>query len=76
MNREWKNKNEEYLFELQKMLDTIANVKDDDLRDRIIKQCLKCDNILTELSEDMFYLYYLKGKKDGLEKNLPLDIKE
>ena len=57
MNREWKNKNEEYLRELQKMLDIIDNVEDEDLKDRIIKQCLKCDNILTEISEDLFYLY-------------------
>ena len=61
MNREWKNKNEEYLRELQKMLDIIDNVEDEDLKDRIIKQCLKCDNILTEISEDLFYLYYIKG---------------
>ena len=64
MNREWKNKNEEYLRELQKMLDIIDNVKDEDLKDRIIKQCLKCDNILTEISEDLFYLYYIKGKEE------------
>lgn len=64
MNREWKNKNEEYLRELQKMLDIIDNVEDEDLKDRIIKQCLKCDNILTEISEDLFYLYYIKGKEE------------
>ena len=64
MNREWKNKNEEYLRELQKMLDIIDNVEDEDLMDRIIKQCLKCDNILTEISEDLFYLYYIKGREE------------
>ncbi len=64
MNREWKNKNEEYLRELQKMLDIIDNVEDEDLKDRIIKQCLKCDNILTEISEDLFYLYYIKGREE------------
>ena len=64
MNREWKNKNVEYLRELQKMLDIIDNVEDEDLKDRIIKQCLKCDNILTEISEDLFYLYYIKGKEE------------
>lgn len=70
MNREWKNKNEEYLFELQKMLDLIDNVEDEDLKRRIIHQCLKCDNLLTELSEDLFYLYYIKGKKEALENKL------
>ena len=64
MNREWKNKNEEYLRELQKMLDIIDNVKDENLKSRIIAQCLKCDNILTEISEELFYLYYIKGMEE------------
>lgn len=65
MNRQWKNKNEEYLKELQKLLDIIENVKDEELKNRIISQFLKCDNILTELAEDLFNIYYLKGKRDN-----------
>ena len=64
MNRQWKEKNEEYLKELQKLLDIIDNVKDEELKKRIIGQFFKCDNILTELAEDLFNIYYIKGKRD------------
>ena len=67
-NREWKNKNQEYLYELQKMLDTIDNVKDEELKKRIINQFLKCENLLTENAEDLFYIYYIKGKNDVVNK--------
>ena len=64
MNRQWKDNNEEYLKELQKLFDIVDNVKDEELRKRIIGQFLKCDNILTELAEDLFCIYYIKGKRD------------
>ena len=64
MEHEWKNKNEEYLRELQKMLDVIDNVEDENLRDMILRQFFECDNILTEISEELYYLYYMKGKQE------------
>lgn len=53
INEEWKTKDEQYLKELQKMLDIVENVKDEDLKHRIIIQYLKCDAIITELAKKM-----------------------
>jgi len=53
LNRDWKEKNEKYLFELQKFLDIAENIEDEKLKINIIGQMLKCDNILTELAEDI-----------------------
>lgn len=50
----WKNKKEEYLFELQKFLDLADNIKDKDLRMLIISQMLKCDRCITNIAEEMF----------------------
>lgn len=48
----WKNKNNQYLFELQKFLDLADNIKDEDLRKIIINQMLKCDKCITKLAEE------------------------
>ena len=50
----WKNKDEIYLFELQKFLDIVENVADKELRKEIIAQMLKCDKRVTQLAEDIF----------------------
>lgn len=50
----WKNKNEQYLFELQKFLDLADNIKDEKLRKAIISQMLKCDKCLTNIAEEIF----------------------
>ena len=50
----WKNKNTQYLFELQKFLDLADNIKDKELRELIIGQMLKCDNCITKLAEQIF----------------------
>lgn len=50
----WKNKNAQYLFELQKFLDLADNIKDEELRKLIISQMLRCDKCITELAEKMF----------------------
>lgn len=50
---DWKEKNEKYLFELQKFLDKVENIKDDELKQSIIIQMLKCDKVLTEIVEEM-----------------------
>ena len=46
----WKVKNKRYLKELQKMLDIIDNVKDEELKNRILLQFVKCEDLLTELA--------------------------
>lgn len=56
-NRDWKEKDKKYLFELQKFLDITENIKDESLKKRIISQMLKCDKVLTELAEDIINKY-------------------
>ena len=50
----WKNKHEQYLFELQKFLDLADNIKDEQLRKAIISQMLKCDKCLTNIAKETF----------------------
>lgn len=50
INEEWKTKDERYIKELQKMFDIIENVKDEELKNRIILQFVKCDDLITELA--------------------------
>ncbi len=61
----WKNKNEQYLFELQKFLDLADNIENEELRKAIIAQMLKCDKCLTNLAEQIFK----KLKKESTRKN-------
>lgn len=50
----WKNKNSQYLFELQKFLDLADNIEDENLRKLIINQMIKCDKCITNIAEEMF----------------------
>ena len=50
----WKNKNKKYLFELQKFLDLVDNIEDENLRKLIINQMIKCDKNLTNIAEGIF----------------------
>ena len=50
----WKNKNSQYLFELQKFLDLADNIEDENLKKLIISQMLKCDKCVTNIAEKMF----------------------
>lgn len=50
----WKNKDEIYLFELQKFFDIVENVENKELRKAIIAQMLKCDRRVTQLAENIF----------------------
>lgn len=50
----WKNKNSQYLFELQKFLDLADNIEDESLRKLIISQMLKCDKCVTNIAEKIF----------------------
>lgn len=49
----WKNKNSQYLFELQKFLDLADNIQDEKLKKLIISQMLKCDTCITNIAEEM-----------------------
>lgn len=62
--REWKEKNQEYIKELQKFLDITDNIMDEDLRLKIIYQMLKCDEVLTKIAEIKFEKEYKKYKWD------------
>lgn len=53
-SKDWKEKNEKYLKELEKFFDIVDNVINEDLKLRIIYQMLKCDKILTEIAEEKF----------------------
>lgn len=55
-NNNWKNKNEQYLFELQKFMDLADNIENENLRKLIIAQMLKCDKRLTIIAEKMIIL--------------------
>lgn len=50
--REKKKQDQNYLFELQKFLDTAENIKDVEFKNRIIGQMLRCDEALTRLMEE------------------------
>ena len=65
--RNWKEKNEVYLNQLQKFLDVADNIEEKSLKQDVITQMLKCDLILTELAEKEFNNYYEMGKKQIVE---------
>ena len=50
-SRDWKEKNKSYLNQLQKFLDATDRIKEEELRNHIIAQMLKCDLILTQIAE-------------------------
>ena len=47
----WKTTNEKYLFELQKFLDLLDNVKEEKLRKELIYQLNRFDTVITEIAE-------------------------
>lgn len=51
--KHWKQESEEYILELQKFLDVASNIEDRQLKQRVITQMLKCDEILTQLAENL-----------------------
>lgn len=56
-NRDWKEKNKRYLRCLQKFLDSTDRIKDEETRNHIIAQMLKCDLALTEIAENEIKKY-------------------
>lgn len=50
-NRDWKEKDKEYLRFIQKFLDLSDNIENKELKDEVIKAMLMCDERLTQLAE-------------------------
>lgn len=48
----WKNKNEKYLFELQKLIDLVDNIEDKEMQRILINQILRCEKVLTTIFEE------------------------
>ena len=67
-NRQWKEKNEKYLEELQLFFDIVDRIEDAHLKQKIISQMLYCDKILTEIAEEMFLSYYQKGYREAKDE--------
>ena len=50
-NRDWKEKDKEYLRFIQKFLDLSDNIENKELKDEVIRAMLMCDERLTQLAE-------------------------
>ena len=64
-NRDWKERNKKYLKELQIFFDKADDIKDIELKQKIIGQMLRCDDILTKLAENRFEEFYKLGYKNA-----------
>ncbi len=64
-NREWKEKNKEYIKELELFLDKSDVIKDEATRLEIVTQMLKCDEVLTKICEQKLLECYNEGYKNG-----------
>ena len=64
-SKEWKENNKEYLRELQNFFDKAENILDIELKQKIIGQMLKCDEILTKIAENRFEECYKLGYKNA-----------
>ena len=62
-NLAWKEKNKEYLNQLQKFLDSTDSIEREDLKNNVIAQMLKCDNILTKAAQKEIQKYKQKLHK-------------
>ena len=51
-NLNWKERNKAYLKEIQKFLDKADNISDENLKQDIIYQMLRCDSVLTKLAQE------------------------
>lgn len=63
IDKNWKKESQSYLNELQKFLDKASNIQNQELKEEIIIQMLKCDDELTKLAEENFKKYYEQGRK-------------
>lgn len=64
-NKDWKEKNKNYLKELQNFFDKADNIENNNLKQKIIGQMLKCDDILTKIAESRFEEFYKLGYKNA-----------
>ena len=64
-NRDWKEKDKEYLRFIQKFLDLSDNIENEELKEEVIRAMLMCDERLTQLAELEF---------ENLNKNLIVEI--
>jgi len=71
--KDWKSNNKKYLLELEKFLDKVESIKDEEIKREIIFQALKMDNELTVCAEEMFEKIYERGIKDAETKRSPND---
>ena len=67
-NKEKKKKNKIYLKELQNFFDKADNIEDNELKQLIIGQMLRCDNVLTKIAESRFQEFYKLGYKNAKEE--------
>ena len=67
-NRSWKEENKKYLKELQNFFDKADNIADEDLRNKIVGQMLRCDDVLTKIAENRFQEFYQLGYKNAKEE--------
>ena len=63
--KDWKEKNKKYLRELQSFFDKADNIEDEKLRNKIIGQMLRCDDILTQIAENRFQEFYKLGYRNA-----------
>lgn len=52
-SEDWKNTNQEYLQNLQKFFDLADNIENENLKKMIVRQMLRCDDVLTNLIKDI-----------------------
>ncbi len=64
-NRSWKEENKKYLKELQNFFDKADNIADENLRNKIVGQMLRCDEILTRIAENRFEEFFKMGYKNA-----------
>ena len=64
-NKNWKEKDKNYLKELQNFFDKADNIEDKNLKQLIIGQMLRCDDVLTKIAENRFKEFYKLGYKNG-----------
>lgn len=51
--------------ELQSFFDKAENILDTELKNKIVDQMLKCDEVLTKIAESRFKEYYKLGYKNA-----------
>ncbi len=64
-NKEWKERDKEYLKELQNFLDKAENITDETLRNKVVRQMLRCDYVLTKMAENKFQEFYELGYENA-----------